>query len=120
MKRKSVDYLDLDMVRNYIMRLPDGQYAEYSPDSKIVKMQNIEMPYEWLEDLCNLYPRNAYIVKGYNVYEVRRTAHGEPHLAKVYTKPIKDIPLVGRSRYLVGTAKKVNTLLGFKLFNEVV
>lgn len=120
MKRKSYDYLDLDMVRNYIMRLPDGQYAEYSPDSNMVKMQGIEMPYEWLEDLCNLYPRNAYIVKGYSVYEVRRTAQGNPTLAKVYTKPVRDIPFVNRRRYLVGTAEKVNCLLGFKLLNEVV
>lgn len=116
----SYDYFEVlgKNIRNIVLSLPDGRYASYE-NKDIQKHKGIDLPAEYLEDLCTMFDRNAYILKGYYIYEVRRSAHGYPILANIYTKPVKDVPFVKRGRYCVRDAKGINALLGFKLLNEV-
>ena len=118
---KSVDFCEVsaqmnNMFDNTILSIPDG-FALYKNENNITK-QGITVPAEYLDDLCDLYDRNAYIVKYRTIYEARRTAQGNATLAEVYRKA-DGIPFTKRGRWYCMSAKEVNELIGYKLFNEV-
>ena len=118
---KSANYFEVaDQINNTfdstILSVPDG-YALYKNENNVTR-QSITVPAEYLDDLCDLYDRNAYIVKYRTIYEARRTAQGNATLAEVYRKA-NGIPLTKRGRWHCMSAKDVNELIGYKLFNEV-
>lgn len=84
---------------------------------EIIKLLGrIEIEKEELEN--KLLEGKKYLITYNNIYEVRYSKNASFNCLKIYTN-YKPLPLMGRGRYLLTTAKHINDLVERKLVEDI-